>query len=65
MAAHPSGKGRALGTEEGRMMGSGLLGVCIEGEKRSGWAKFGFWRAELWRSFDCVGRAALGRKMLS
>ena len=63
-AARPSGKGRALGTEEGRM-GSGLLGVCTGGQKRSGWAKFGFWRAALWPSFDRVGRAAFWRKMWS
>jgi hypothetical protein len=63
MAARPSGKGRALGTEEGRVMGSGLLGVWSGEEIRSGWAKFGFWRAALWRSFDSVGRAVFWRKM--
>ena len=63
MTARPSGKGRALGTEEGRVMGSGLLGVCSGEEIRSGWAKFRFWRAALWRSFYSVERAAFWREM--
>ena len=63
MAARPSDRGWALGTEEGRMMGSGLLGVCSGGEERNGWAKFGFSMAALRRSFDRVGRAAFRRKM--
>jgi hypothetical protein len=32
-------KGRALGSEESRVVGSGLMGVCRRGGKLSNWAK--------------------------
>jgi len=40
-----------MGSEEGKLMGSGLLGVWSSGEKLSVWAAYCAWRGALWRKF--------------
>jgi hypothetical protein len=51
LPACPSGKGieqrKEFGSEAGKVMRSGLLGVCSRGKKLGTWAEFCVWVATL------------------